>query len=233
LIFGVGVVQPAMAWAAIFTEGVDQSGDAGETLAGAHDTTGMSGLTAIKGELVLTLDGRDIDIFKIEIESPSHFSARLFIDETTGPADTYLFLFDAAGVGVIADDTSASYPDNPLSEIPTGSLPASALPGDYYIAVTAGFSLFEERLPLDGNGTEIFDSDELFADLGAETVAPSSFLPLASWKLGDPDNFAPGTYTLELTLAQAQVIPEPSSLVTLSGFLALAALHCRLGRRRS
>jgi hypothetical protein len=229
----VGVIPFSALDAAVFTE----TTDVGELIGDEGDTTGIALLTRIEGELIfLTNNLSDIDLYKIHIQSPAHFSARLFVDDPFGPPDTFLFLFDDQGFGVVADNDSPTWP-TPLSEIPAGSLPIGAAPGNYYLGVSTGTAILtatDADLPLDNFGNEIFGSADLDADFpDSGTVNPAGGSgELDTWRRNYAF-FVPGAYRIELTLTQQAAVPEPSTLVSMSVLLGLAGLRCRFRSERS
>ena len=89
-------------------------GDAGDSLITANKTTGMGTLDAILGTLpyddngtieVISDDGDDpVDLFAIYIDDPSLFSATTA--NGTDLRDSWLYLFDKQGKGVVAAATS-------------------------------------------------------------------------------------------------------------------------------
>lgn len=106
----------SVSFAATWTE----SGDAGDLPSAAQLTMGSGPLDAIEGSI---LDEADQDMFLVVIDDPAAFSAstnnagtNLVFDD-----DTQLFLFDAAGFGVLANDDDPDDFLTFLSAIPAGS----------------------------------------------------------------------------------------------------------------
>jgi len=177
--------------------------DAGDLPASAM-STGTGVLDSIQGQLS---PGHDIDLFLIKIVSPSSFFATTVSPNTDPFLDTQLFLFDAAGKGVVANDDDDAVPF--FSTIPVGHVSSAGL---YYLAIAE----FPDK-PTAG-GVEIFPFDP-------GTVAATSANPIDGW-LKDPGPLFGGNYEILLggtEGAQAVVpVPEPSGLVSLSVILSLA-----------
>ncbi len=170
-----------------------ESGDAGETLATAQAVG--SGTTLINGNLATGT----ADLFSF-LWNGGDFTA-----QTTGPSfDTQLFIFDASGFGVVADDDSGS-----------GLLSALTTPlasGLYYL----GISEFDYD-PISAGG-RIFDTS--FGTSGP--TGPGGASPLAGW-----DQFAidgGGSYNIEISATAA--VPTPALLPGLIG-LAIGAVRKR------
>ncbi len=103
--------------------------DAGETPGAAQTALGSGPMTFIRGQVSLT----DADVYRVFIPDFSLFSATTSGNGTT--ADTQLFLFTDAGIGIACNDDTAS--GNPRSTLPLGSaLYAGYGPGNYLIAIT-------------------------------------------------------------------------------------------------
>jgi hypothetical protein len=103
-----------------------ETGDAGDLPASAQLATGSGGLFSISGSIN---GASDIDMYQVEICDFANFSATT-VGGTT--LDTQLFIFSAAGLGVVSND------DDPggaglQSTIPVGHIPSG---GAYYIAVS-------------------------------------------------------------------------------------------------
>ncbi len=113
-------------YATVFTE----IGDAGNLPGTAQVTTGLGFLTEIDGTLS-PANGDAQDMYLIHINGGGTFSAT-----TLGGVgfDSELFLFDASGKGVYAnDDVSGDYAP---STLPAGNPLTPIAPGDYYLAIT-------------------------------------------------------------------------------------------------
>ncbi len=118
------------AHASSFTE----LGDAGELLPTANITVGTGSLTSISGSLI-DLDGEvdDVDLYKISIVDTDAFSV-ISSASLSQDNDAQLFLFNAAGSLVLADDDGSG---DFLPEFSIGSLGGDPV-GMYYLA----FDLF-------------------------------------------------------------------------------------------
>ncbi len=189
--------------AAVFVEG----GDAGETIISAKTFLGSGPIDAIQG----TLDG-DADLFAIYLTAGTAFSAT-----TTASGidynffDTVLYLFDAAGKGLIGndDDGVAGGSQSTLSNyIPTVS-------GLYYLAITgAGYT------PVSG-GSAIFPS---LLGQGGNVAANPAAGSLTGWS-SLTNEF--GDYEIQLvgaSAAAASDVPEPGSLLLAGAALGAAGL---------
>lgn len=104
-----------------------ESGDAGDLIATAQTTLGIGTLSSITGSLQ---SDADVDLYCIHVPATPPVGVTLLALYCTinqGPA---IWLFDAAGNGVLANETCmAGYK---VINIPAGSIPA----GNYYVAVT-------------------------------------------------------------------------------------------------
>jgi hypothetical protein len=100
-----------------------EQGDAGD-LPETAQSTGSGILSQIQG----SLDVNDVDMYAIYITDPAAFSA-----STVGGAtwDTQLFLFDANGVGVVAEDDTVG-----LQSTIDNTAGCITAPGLYYLAIT-------------------------------------------------------------------------------------------------
>ncbi|WP_343641424.1 pre-peptidase C-terminal domain-containing protein [Roseateles sp.] len=195
--------------AAVFLEG---GTDAGESLTTATTVTGAGSVDAIRG----TLDG-GADLFAVYLTAGTAFSAT-----TTASGfpynffDTVLYLFDAAGKGLIAndDDGNAGGSQSTLSGyIPTVS-------GLYYLAITGA-----SYTPVSG-GAAIFPS--LLGQPGNVAANPGAGA-LSGWNSLTSES---GDYEIVLTGASAAAsdVPEPGSLLLVGAALGAAGL---IRRRKS
>jgi len=207
-------------------------GDAGQLVLSSQVTLGpmLTQLDAISGALT---GASDVDLFKIFITGGT-FSATTV--ETFDPSsgvfqplyDSALFLFDAAGLGVYAND------DDPLAFRPESTLPALHFltpldPGLYYLAITAS-----PRVPTSAGTQRIFP--DLSTDINYEytdvvgPTGPGGAAPLSGWTEAHVENGVP--YRIVLTGAAVAVVPEPGTLVLLAAG-TLAALGAARRRRRA
>jgi hypothetical protein len=103
-----------------FANGGGDAGDLPET----SQSTGSDAIPVIRGQL----DASDVDMYAIYIEDPATFSAT-----TVGGAtfDTQLWLFDANGKGVVANDDSGG-----LQSRIDNTAGCITAPGVYYLAIS-------------------------------------------------------------------------------------------------
>lgn len=212
----------ASSFAATYAE----QGDAGDLPLSAQIASGAPAtpLTAITGTLTLNLGISEGDMYQIFISNPATFSAT-----TTGFApgvnnfDTQLFLFNAAGLGVAANDDDATS-GGPQSTFAAGDPVLTSLPaGVYYILITGS-----GRYPVDSLNHLIFPN---FTDGTTDPTKTYSANPSTLAVAGYTGNSNEGgNYSIALTGAQFVVVPEPSAalLVLITGAGALI-----LNRRRS
>jgi len=196
-------------------EGNGGSGDAGSFPSSAQiPVTGLpfpADLRTISGDLSLFLVGPpdQQDVYAIYINDPLAFMATTdsgvdLLASTT--FNSQLFLFDAAGLPVIANDGVG---DGATVMLPTFAL----IPGVYYIAV----SVFNSD-PLDASATL------LFPDLVGPQVLPTSPNPPTSWTTSP---ISGGSYTI--ALRGTVFVPAPGAPL----FVGLAALLAGRTRRRA
>ena len=200
-------------------------GDAGDRTNTARSSAGVqpfgTPLDAITGTIA---SDSDQDMFEIFINDPANFSAstnnsgtNLSVDD-----DTLLFLFDANGFGILANDDATG--STLTSTIPAGSLMGRPQ-GRYFIAVSIFFNT-----PTSVGG-EIFDLDELvgtFAAVGPN--GPGGSLPITGWDVF-PDPSQTGPYHIEVT--GSTFVPEPSTALLLGGGLVALAIGSAMGTRRN
>jgi hypothetical protein len=143
----------------------NETGDAGDLPATAAVTSGVGSLLCINGTLT---SATDVDMFKISVCNSSSFSAT-----TTGTGtnvDTELWLFDANGVGVTAND------DDPAGGVSTSALSSANVTanGTYFLAVSA----FDVR-PNSAAGS-IWDPP-LNSTIEFTPDGPGAAQPVANW----------------------------------------------------
>jgi hypothetical protein len=212
--------------AGMFTE----TSDAGDTLATA-DATGSMGtqLTTIFGSLQST--GTDADLYVIDITSPATFSASTNNTMTnTGftygsnnlVLDTSLFLFDASGNAVAAnDDTSGSILTSTIS-----GAQLNLTAGIYYL----GISITGNEPVNSANQLLFATNDDATAVRGPETFNNLNPTTLSTFNSNNYDD-ENGNYQIDLTGVDAA--PEPSSWAAAAlGASLVAYLSLRRGRRR-
>ena len=106
----------AFASAVLFTYGnavhasvILESADAGQLTTTAQSIAGTSAIDAIRGSLLTSSSVDYADVFRVYLQNGSQFSAT-----TTGSTITYnnfdtsLFLFNSAGMGLVANDDDPS-----------------------------------------------------------------------------------------------------------------------------
>jgi hypothetical protein len=211
---------PASLRAQVYAEPVD----AGQTLGTAAVTTGNS-LTTITGTLS---SNTDADLYKIDITSPTTFSATTDNSVTNAAeTDTELFLFDSLGRAVASnDDTSGtSY----TSTLPAGgTLTVSLSSGIYYLGISAS-----GNEAVNAANDLIFSRDDQgyasTAVVGPATAVNSTVLAGFNSNAYDGAYLA-GGYEIDLTgAAPAQIVasPEPSTwaLLLFGGFAGTIMLR--------
>lgn len=104
-----------------------ENGDAGDLIATAQTTIGAGSLTSVTGSLQFD---SDVDLYCINVPSAPPVGVTLLALYCTINQGPCLWLFDAAGNGVLANETCLG--GYKVINIPVGSIPA----GTYYVAVT-------------------------------------------------------------------------------------------------
>jgi hypothetical protein len=196
-------------------------GDAGDLIPTAQDTDGPPGsLDFISGTIFTSLDK---DMYKIEITQPALFSATVTLGGSF--LDTQLFLFDAGGSGVYANDDPAAVPQ--LSILPAGHASGPVASGTYYLAISGP----------DNDPTSL--GGEIFDDInpGVQTAV----------LVGGMDGWTPtfsvfgGTYNIDLTGAEfanaTAAVPSLggpvlAALVTVMSLAGAAILQRRRSQER-
>jgi hypothetical protein len=190
----------------------------------AQDLTGVN-VTEITGTIT---DPNGVDMFKINITDFADFSA-MTIGSAFGIPDTDLFLFDASGLGVEANDDaggngigfslsclpSAGVSNPCLSPLPAGVGPTSD--GIYFLAIGQS-----ANFPLSTDGeifTTLLSTDVVGPDL---TMGGNS--PVIGWDDGSfasPDTDLTG-FDILLTGTAPVSAPEPATWALIGmGFLAV------------
>ena len=259
LLVATGLAVPASA--GVWTESSDagnrpSSDGLGES---AQITSGIGAISTISGTFDnSSLFFEDIDLFKIKIDDPGSFSASVFGTDPLAVADTFLFLFDANGFGVAADNDSAAIGDAfvnmvvpSATTIARSELTAGAISGlsagDYFIGLSTGFALNfglpfpAGDLPVNANGDLIFDlaadyldGKSLFAPGPGGVVLPSAAdNQFAGWQFnGSNDGSLDTAYEIRLTGTSFAQVPEPASLAVWSTLaIGLISFRCRRRRR--
>ncbi|MDJ0536422.1 MAG: filamentous hemagglutinin N-terminal domain-containing protein [Xenococcaceae cyanobacterium MO_207.B15] len=165
-------------------------GDAGELVETAlfvSDTPGEA-LESISGNISST---EDVDLFQIYLTGEGTFSATTVNPETT--LDTQLFLFDADGLGIYANEDQAGC-NCFQATLPAGDVLTPTEPGVYYL----GISTFGDNAV--SSGGEIFPSS---SEAGFEAIktptGDGGLLPLSAWIGG----LEQGSYKINLTGVEA------------------------------
>jgi hypothetical protein len=188
--------------------------DAGDMPVTAQVTPGSGNLAFITGSLS---DGVDVDMFAIYVADPAAFSATTDVPQTA-ITDTQLWLFDAGGMGVMANDdiTNGGGQYNGRSRVTAGGLYGPAAPGVYYLAVSGW-----DRDPHSATGA-IFNDDQQYTGTVGPT-GPGGGLALSTWDSDGNQNGGVGNYRIRLTGAThvPAVVPEPAPLVLVALGLGL------------
>jgi MYXO-CTERM domain-containing protein len=206
----------SLAAADIWTE----IGDAGDLPSTAQQTgfVDFRPLDEIRG----TIDNRtDADMFVLYLPGGGTFSATTV--GTPGTLnDTQLFLFDASGHGVYANDDANS--STRRSTLPADHPLTPQAAGLYYLAI-APFG----RVPVSQPSNDVIFPD--FPTTGVfGPTGPGGANPISGWRGEAPPQEAMGTYTIRLTGALT-VSPEPGAL-TLAGLGLLGVLGYGWWRQR-
>ncbi len=182
-----------------------EPGDAGQTLATARftGTNNTAALTSITGTIAGT-NGLDADLYVLTITNTTTFSA--IASSGTPGIDTSLFLFNASGVAIIANDDANG--TTLQGAIPAGnSLLTTLAPGRYYL----GISLSGNE-PVNLANQQLFTVDQPTTNIRG---IASGLNPTTLSAFNGQTFFAEGgAYSIALTGA-ATAVPEPSTVVSL------------------
>ena len=200
-----------------------EPGDAGELPGLAAEIS--FGATAIQGVLG---NASDRDVYRIYLAGAGTFSARV----TFATQDTQLFLFDAARLGVYANDDATPITDlRPF--LPSSHPLTPTTSGWYYLAISHfnddPVSHFDPGFCI---GPVCFGGDpgDLIFPNFTNVVGPSGpggLSPFNGWTDGSEANGGSG-YTIALTgLADVPAIPEPETYALLTAGLALLGFEAR------
>jgi hypothetical protein len=200
-----------------------EDGDAGQLPSTAQVVggTGLGGpLTAIIGTIS---NPNDVDMYLIRITDPAHFSATT-VNQPGTLLDTQLFLFTSTGLGIEANDDTATTLAGLRSTLTP--VPNLTVGGDYLLAISA-FNVD----PLAPGMLRLFlEPEETISPVFGLPVGPDfsqgGSQPVASWTANPTGNF--GTY--QIALSGAEFTPEPGSVLLFG--LGLAGLGGLAWRRR-
>jgi hypothetical protein len=169
-----------------------EQGDAGD-LPETAQSTGSGTLSQIQG----SLDVNDVDMYAIYITDPAAFRA-----STVGGAtwDTQLFLFDANGVGVVAEDDTGGFQSTINNA--AGCITA---PGLYYLAITR-----YNKNPLGCNEGGLWSFNDNNCPNGAEATSRVN-----SWT---SSTGTAGSYTIFLTGVEGATAGDPADCPPFEGW---------------
>jgi hypothetical protein len=169
-----------------------EQGDAGD-LPETAQSTGSGTLSQIQG----SLDVNDVDMYAIYITDPAAFSA-----STVGGAtwDTQLFLFDANGVGVVAEDDTGG-----LQSTIDNTAGCITAPGLYYLAITR-----YNKDPLGCNDGGLWSTNDNNCPNG-----PESSSRVNSWT---SSTGTAGSYTIFLTGVAGATAGDPADCPPFEGW---------------
>jgi hypothetical protein len=169
-----------------------EQGDAGD-LPETAQSTGSGTLSQIQG----SLDVNDVDMYAIYITDPAAFRA-----STVGGAtwDTQLFLFDANGVGVVAEDDTGGFQSTINNA--AGCITA---PGLYYLAITR-----YNKDPLGCNEGGLWSFNDNNCPNGAEATSRVN-----SWT---SSTGTAGSYTIFLTGVAGATAGDPADCPPFEGW---------------
>ena len=213
--FGIGIAAVLACNGLALGQSWNEMGDAGDLPGSAQVVVGSGPLTDIFGS---TAPGDLVDMYFIRIIDPLGFMAS--VDPTGGgdaSFDTELWLFDAAGFGMIAnDDDPGGSAFRSLLKLPAddGFMPVLPGVGNYYIAIS-GFT--NDAKSASG---EIFFQASFTEVSGPDGVGAGN--PISFW-----DNTG-GSGTYQIHLTGAEFIPAPGAMA----LLGLGGLVARRRRRR-
>jgi hypothetical protein len=197
------------------TEWLENGIDAGSTVGTAQGAYGSGSLTAIKG---LIDSGTDADIFRIYISTPTTFSATTVGTGTT--ADTQLFLFTTAGLGIACNDDSAG---GSRSTLPAGNALYASLPAGEYLLAISRFNFDPVSV-----GGLIFPDTPTTSVFGP--TGPGGASALSGWTGGT--GLTASSYNIALAGAVFLVPVPPAATAGLSGLACILGFTA-LRRRRS
>ena len=179
LVLGASSAQAAygLAW--------NEQANAGGLPGSAQRVTGTGGISAISGHLS---SAGDEDMYVICLTGNKTFSATT-VNAASADLDTQLFLFNASGLGVYANDDSAG---TLQSTLPANHALTPQSQGKYYLAISS-----YDNDPLSAGG-RIFPSNPYFGRVVGPT-GPGGSQRITAWT---NTGFASGAYTIRLTGAR-------------------------------
>lgn len=180
--------------------------EAGPLPGSAQTAIGAGTLGTIHGQLTGVLRGAPSgggdfqDMYRVLVVDPAGFSLEILPDTDF---DTQIWLFDANGMGVLANDDA--FPGNPLSAMQNEATDPGPLfmledPGEYFIAVS-GF----DSDPVSGAAGPIFN--QAVREEVSRPDGPGGNAPIQDWN----GPVATGSYTIKLT-GVAFVPPCPGDI---------------------
>ncbi len=191
--------------------GVTENGDAGSVPSTAQVIPGP--VDEITGTLA-TLDQEDL--YRVCLAGGQTFSASTVGSEI---ADTQLFLFDASGRGVFANDDNAT---SLQSTLPAGISLAPTQGGIYYL----GVSSFDAD-PVSSAGP-IFDDFVLIDDVKYQIpVPPGGNAPVSDWTFFGTYT---GGYRIQLTGTTSGCLPTSKDECKKSGWQAFGTIFKNQGQ---
>jgi len=204
-----------------------EDGDAGSSLSTAQDTTAKGQVRTLAGIIEGPQNNDTEDVYKIRVEDNDTFeSAMQFGLRGDTEFDAALWLFDAQGFGVLAND------DNPFSDgteavltVPSSDGVTLALPpGNYFLAVTQSGNVPLGLLSEFGRGEQSETLAPIFEFTAEREVSgpdgPAGGSPLADWSGFPQGGGMAGGYGVDIT-------PTPGTAAT----LAIAAAFASRRRR--
>lgn len=181
-----------------FAAPVAESGDAGALPASAQVLEDLGSVSDITGRIGST---DDVDMFRFGLDGPATVS---FTVGAGSAIDGQLFLFDASGAGLWANDDLGSSLDARIT--------VALASGDYYLAVAAW-----DRYPLDAGGLP------LFGEAGGVLQPAINPNAIAAW--GGAGGI--GDYTIAVSVTP---VPEPATWVLTGAGVAFLLARRQRGR---
>jgi hypothetical protein len=172
-------------------QGFSEVGDAGKLPCTAQIAAGTGSLTTITGAIAFG----DVDMYQIFVTGGGTFSASAGGESPGYALDPVLFLFDANGRGVYANDDA--WPPDPFfppgrALLPAGQALTPLMAGVYFLAIAPS-----DIFPVSAGG-RIFPFSPTGTDVLGPT-GPGGALPASGWS---GSFFSTGSYTITLTGAE-------------------------------